>query len=213
MIRVQRGAEPEILRTNKATWTTSLLASTTPKKREKASSKYRHHEVKLALVRCFHGKCAYCESKILHVDYGHIEHYRPKSSPEYQNLAFDWNNLLLACAVCNGPLFKGVKFPEASEGGPLVNPCEEDPSDHLSFVFDIKAKLATVTYKSTRGRVTVELLGLNRENLRTYRSRFIEKLYVISRFAQTDPEARRIIQMAQEDDGEYAAFARNIELP
>ena len=212
MIRVRRGNEPAILKTNRATWTASLVASATPKQRAKAISKYRHPEIKRALVGCFHGKCAYCESKILHVDFGHIEHFHPKSNPQYRHLTFDWNNLFLACAVCNGPLFKGVKFPDQNEGGPPVNPCEEDPSDHLSFVFDTKAKLATVTFKSTRGRTTIDLLGLNRDDLRTYRSKFIEKLIVISKFIQTDPDARQIIELAQRDDGEYAAFARSIEL-
>jgi len=57
----------------------------------------------------FHGKCAYCESKITAIYNGDIEHFRPKgkiqtanpSRPGYFWLASEWKNLLLACPFCN----------------------------------------------------------------------------------------------------------------
>ncbi len=63
----------------------------------------------------FHGKCAYCESSIIAVCPGDIEHFRPKGryeyitsegkqakhKPGYYWLAADWDNLLLACPFCN----------------------------------------------------------------------------------------------------------------
>ena len=89
------------------------------------------------IVRLFHGKCAYCEQKILNVapdgrvgqlnQPGDIEHFRPKgrvtdingalvyckSSPNhlhpgYYWLAYDPLNLLLACETCNRPLLNAV---------------------------------------------------------------------------------------------------------
>jgi hypothetical protein len=50
-----------------------------------AQSKYRNSQIKKRLVEMFHGKCAYCESKITGVGYGAIEHSRPKS--QYIDLA------------------------------------------------------------------------------------------------------------------------------
>ncbi len=156
----------------------------------------------------FHGKCAYCESKIRHVDYGHIEHFRPKSKPESRSFAFEWGNLLLSCAVCNGAEHKGDRFPEAAAGGPLVNPCEDLPEEHFEFVFDFRARLATVIGTTVRGKTTEALLGLNRQDLRAYRSQQVMKLCVLSRFAENDPDARTLLEEASQDDAEYAAFAK-----
>ena len=107
--------------------------------------KYRHVEVKGTLVEMFQGGCAFCESKITHVDYGHIEHTRPKS--RHPELTFEWSNLLLACGICNGPQHKGDRFPGAAEDGPLINPCEEEPSDHLDFQFDVATNSPASTVK------------------------------------------------------------------
>ncbi len=54
-----------------------------------AANRYRHKQVKDALVTMFHGKCAYCESKITVVTYRSIEHFHPKSI--YPELTFEWN--------------------------------------------------------------------------------------------------------------------------
>jgi len=71
---------------------------------------YRAKEVKEALIRLSHGKCAYCETMEGGSDYD-IEHFRPKgevSGPDqekvelgYYWLASDWNNLYLSCMHCN----------------------------------------------------------------------------------------------------------------
>lgn len=71
---------------------------------------YSHDDVKEALIKLFNGKCAYCESLVLHIYPGDIEHFRPKGkieeanpsqTPGYYWLAADWDNLLLACRNCN----------------------------------------------------------------------------------------------------------------
>src|SRR5262245_28463174 len=103
MIRIRRLSAPRILQKKAQEWRRKLLAAKSKSERERALEKYRHVEVKRTLVSMFHGKCAYCESKITHVDYGHIEHYRPKSGKNGRpDLTFAWTNLLLACGVCNG---------------------------------------------------------------------------------------------------------------
>lgn len=73
---------------------------------------YKSSDVKLALIKEFNGKCAYCESYVIATSAIDKEHFRPKGSiideknktnikPGYYWLAADWNNLLLACPNCN----------------------------------------------------------------------------------------------------------------
>lgn len=210
MIKVRRSTEPPFLAHKKASWTSALLSATTPDQRKKAEVKYGHKSIKRALVEMFHGKCAYCESKIVHVDYGHIEHFRPKSIDRFRSLAFEWENLFLACAKCNGPEYKADRFPEENEGGPPINPCDDSPNEHLVFSFDPIGRVATVSYKTERGRISIELFGLNRPDLRGHRSKVIEKLFVLSRFAETDAEARALLDESQNAEQEYAAFSREL---
>jgi 5-methylcytosine-specific restriction endonuclease McrA len=60
------------------------------------------------LDRVFHGKCAYCESKLVVTDYGDADHYRPKARvkavPDHTGyfwIAYDWRNLIPCCKHCN----------------------------------------------------------------------------------------------------------------
>ena len=160
--------------------------------------------------QAFNGKCAYCEGKINHVAYPHIEHFRP-IIPQYYELAVDWDNLLLACGRCNGAENKGVKFPTETENGPLVNPTEEDPAGNLCFDFDPMTKLANVLGISHRGETTRIVLGLNRPDLVRHRSDFVKKLWVIGSRYHHDHAAREIIDEAVSDNSEYAAFARALK--
>lgn len=211
MIRVNRIAKPSILTKNESHWKASIRNATTPAAREKAQNKYKHRQIKEALVQMFHDKCAYCESKITHIDYGHIEHFRPKSLREFYDKAVEWENLLLACGRCNGMEHKGVRFPNATQGGPLIDPSVETPDQHLKFDFDPNTKLANVLDRTTRGRTTWQVLGLNRKELLRRRSVFVKKLWFVAQSYTTNQEARSIIDEATQDDAEYAAFARVIK--
>lgn len=219
MIRIHRDPAPAALKKQGARWKAALLsarqrlAQAPPKGRASAAravalaeEKYRHAAVKETLVRMFHGKCAYCESKITHVDYGHIEHFRPKSL--FPDRTFEWTNLFLACGVCNGGEFKGDRFPEAADNGPLVNPCDDDPAGHFRFDHDPGTGLASVYGTTPRGATTERLLGLNRPALRAVRSRDVQRLAALARFAQSDPEAAKLLEEARRDNAPYAAFAR-----
>lgn len=214
MIKVSRDAPPPILTKNGSKWLTRLRGAESRKEETRWRDKYRQKSVKDALVRLFHGKCAYCESKITHVDYGDIEHFHPKSGPSGRpELTFEWSNLLLACGICNGTGHKGDRFPEADQGGPIINPCDDDPNDHLEFKFDPVSHLSSVYGKTGRGRVTEALLGLNRRELRAYRSDFVKKLFVLTRLATTDQKARDLLEESVRDESEYAAFARALLPP
>jgi uncharacterized protein (TIGR02646 family) len=206
MIKVHRVDKPDILKKKATEWTQNLLYAPDRRQRRKTENKYRHKEIKGSLTSMFHEKCAYCESKISHIDYGHIEHYRPKS--RFPQLTFEWSNLLLACGVCNGARYKGDNFPDVSQNGPLVNPCDDEPPQHFHFHYDARCRIASVYGVTPRGKTTETLLGLNRRELRAYRSRQIAKLYVLAQYARTDPEAKLLFEEAKKDSAEYAAFAR-----
>lgn len=69
--------------------------------------RYKEDDVKHALERLFHGKCAYCESFYQQTQPVDVEHYRPKGKVQgtdhggYWWLAADWLNLLPSCIDCN----------------------------------------------------------------------------------------------------------------
>lgn len=97
---------------------------------------YGHVEVRAALEKLFHDKCAYCESKMTAVADWEVEHFRPKGRvaecrdhPGYYWLAYDWENLYPACTHCNQrrkdkPRWGDLRY--AATGGkfdqfPLIN--------------------------------------------------------------------------------------------
>ncbi|NJL27016.1 MAG: hypothetical protein HC897_03595 [Thermoanaerobaculia bacterium] len=69
---------------------------------------YRDPEVKAALEKLFHDKCAYCESRPSADNPWDVEHFRPKGRvaerkehPGYYWLAYAWENLYPSCVFCN----------------------------------------------------------------------------------------------------------------
>lgn len=134
------------------------------------------------LLKISNGKCAYCESTVGVREGFNLEMFRPKAhaigregdvAPDhYWWLAFDWSNLLPSCQACN--VAKASRFPIAGPRAPvdatdealraeqplLLDPCLDDPASHL--FFDEEGLVSSPT---ERGRVTIEVLALNREPL------------------------------------------------
>jgi uncharacterized protein (TIGR02646 family) len=146
-------------------------------------------DVKPALRALFHGKCAYCESNVEATGHGDIENYRPKKI--YPLLTYDLGNLLYTCAVCN-QRYKRDQFPLEDEpsasgavGRPgrnvrltfdtyhekplLLNPYFDEPQEHLAFGAEDKLGEVRVTGLTERGRVSIDVLGLNRPELLRWR--------------------------------------------
>lgn len=146
MIKVNRTAKPAILVRRATAWKSALLVATTQTDRERITKRYSHSEVRVTLESMFNGKCAYCESKIKHISYTEIEHFKPKSS--YPEFTFEWDNLLLACGICNGKQGKSDNFPDATQGGPYIDPCHEDPADHFNFNYDSATGVSSVCKNS-----------------------------------------------------------------
>ncbi|WP_296947347.1 hypothetical protein [uncultured Massilia sp.] len=180
MIRIEKGPAPEELDEVNAELTKANLkihkkhgaktkVSSTKKKGGTAAdtvyitAAYRSAEVKNRLVQTHFGKCAYCETRILSVSHGDVEHFRPKAKytgesqtgTGYFWLAYDWRNLFLACDMCN-ETYKGTYFAlmpavegliassrrldagedvetDLEEDAVLIDPAIENPRAWLSF--------------------------------------------------------------------------------
>lgn len=115
MIYVQRDSTDEagkIIKPSDA-WFQLAASATATAIKEKGSHKangatYAHIEVKKALERLFHDKCAYCESKMTGTSDWDVEHFRPKGRvaeredhPGYYWLTYAWENLYPSCQHCN----------------------------------------------------------------------------------------------------------------
>lgn len=217
MIQVTRTTEPNVLSKSAGKWLLKYKKAianysanpndNTKRAKENVEKKYNHKDVKADLKDMFSSKCAYCESHVTHVDYGEIEHYKPKS--KFPDSCFDWDNLLLGCSICNGVLFKGAKFPEAIDGGPFVNPVKENPNDFFEFSFDPNTGTANIIPIHTRGITTEKELGLNRDDLVKHRSSVVRKMVVIAiKASQGDIDCKCELIKCCNKEEEYAAFAR-----
>ena len=149
MIRIKRGAAPKVLTDPDGLAdkeNTKALAHYADQEKRKKSFKfgvYKHSDVKDALNKLFHFKCAYCGSKFGPTAPVDIEHFRPKSAveradgtllkPGYYWLAADWDNLLPSCIDCNRARYHahaGEDDPELS-GKANLFPIENDQRSDL----------------------------------------------------------------------------------
>jgi uncharacterized protein (TIGR02646 family) len=158
------------------------------------------------LSRRFHGKCAFCESRMRHVSNPHIEHYRPKAQKRFEHLMFAWENWLLSCGRCNEE--KWADFPEHAGQPCLIDPTTEDPVEHLDF------HEAQVIGISSRGQETIRLVGLDRYPLRNERGSWLVKvnalLLLASRGSDADikQECREHLIWAMQADAPYSAMTK-----
>lgn len=128
-------------------------------------SAYNTKELKELLKEETSCKCAYCESKMLHVDYGDIEHITPKGDDP--TLRYSYENLTLACGICNT---------KKSTHLDILNPYIVDPEEHL-FAF---GPLIFRKPHSDVGAITEKRLDLNRAPLVEKRKERIEALQTIA---------------------------------
>ncbi|MFN2456254.1 MAG: hypothetical protein ABR577_18800 [Pyrinomonadaceae bacterium] len=195
---------------------------------------YAHKTVKDELIKAQHDKCFLCESKITHIAFGDVEHFRPKGGsrqsegdslqkPGYYWLAYEWSNLFLACPLCN-QLFKKNLFPlrnpkaraathkdKLNHEEPLfIDPVADNPEEYISF----REEIAYPLNGNPKGKVTINLLGLNRQKLNERRLevyRRLRELYSIANLNPPIPEsvaARTLINEAIQDDAEFAGMTR-----
>ena len=144
-----------------------------------------------------------------------VEHYRPwdgwrqkrgdkLQKPQYFWLAYDWDNLLFACDVCNDQGHKGNLFPLpdparrataqhpdlAVEEPLLINPYGPlDPEEHITWDRDVPKMRNASPY----GKATIEMLRLDRDDNRAdfrreYLRRVEKGLARAEKLAPDDPD-------------------------
>ncbi len=181
---------------------------------------YGDPTVKQALVAAQHGKCCFCEREI--GGEGDVEHFRPKASfcqgegqplerPGYYWLAYEWDNLLLACPICN-QRFKRSLFPlfdparrarnhhgDVTQEKPVfIHPAEEDPVCFIGF----RQEVAYAKRGSRRAKETIKAFGLNRENLTEERRDHLSRLVYLRKVLDQEAklagtaEGRRLLKEA-----------------
>ena len=176
------------------------------------SDVYGHKEIKNSLINAQFDKCCFCEAKITHISYGDVEHFRPKAGycqdesdgiqpPGYYWLAYDWDNLLLSCQLCNQRFKKNLFHWKTqtlraknhhhqieNEIPVFINPVHEDPQEHIGFREEMPFGI------TERGKISIKALGLDRDKLNEERRRLFTRLKVlvtISRFPDLHSDRER----------------------
>ena len=163
---------------------------------------WRKPAVKQQLATMQNCRCCYCE-RLRDATYeSDVDHFRPKtevsdknpSKPGYWWLAYDWNNLLFTCKICNEK-HKKTKFPIRGtratgpndsldeEDALLIDPANDDVEGAIGFDPVPSARvvfLHGVGAQRKRGDTTVKVLHLNRPELLTARGDQHEMLATIA---------------------------------
>lgn len=156
MIKITKGEKPELLTNNADAWRDELLGyiSRSEKPPQSLKNKYNQPSIKESLREESNSKCMYCESNIKHITPEHIEHIKPKA--KYPELTYEWDNLGLACPVCN--MNKSDLYDAACT---FINPYHESPDEFLMAV----GPLIYARPGQPRGEITEKVLQLNRTEL------------------------------------------------
>ena len=177
MIKIQKPTAPQVLLDNKATWTQNLLDAINTyggynkiPESEKNSllSHYRHKDIQTALFASSHYKCAFCECIPGESSHIEVEHFEPKSL--YPDLAFEWDNLLPSCRICNEE-----KADADTRTNPIINPAIEDPEQFLTYSF-LRIKPLAGSGQEQKAQQTIEVCNLSCERLYSARSALMKSL-------------------------------------
>lgn len=111
-------------------------------------------------------RCVYCA--IHEAAYGgyrnfHIDHYRPKSRPEFEHLTHRYENLFYSCAICNG--FKKDTWPADPHPEHSVAAFIDPSLVDYAGVFEVSGQSFVVEGRNVAARFMVEQLYLNRAQL------------------------------------------------
>lgn len=207
MIRLSRGLAPQALLDNWKEWTEEWTASRhggPQRSDEWAATRFGSEQVRQALARDSHGKCMYCEGRMADVSYPNVEHIRPKA--RFDDAVFDWDNLGVACAVCNTS--KGAQYDPTL---PPVDPYREAPGEFLRAVgwyyFNWPG--------SDRGRLTIAMVQLNRGDLVESRKRLFLRIAALLDGARSASGSIRDLLMhqveeAMMEDAEFSSMCRQM---
>jgi uncharacterized protein (TIGR02646 family) len=237
VIKVTRTAEPEVLARLGPGWVRAHVKDVQEEKAKLnfGEGVYGHDDVRWALRQMQHSKCCYCEVHMDEYTPRHVEHWRPKAAvkqdddalelkPGYYWLAYKWDNLFLACTLCNS-VHKRTLFPLRDparrarshldslldEEPLLLRPDEDDPDHHIEWRHDQPRGL------TDRGRATVEVVGLIRDN-DSRRTELLKRLDLAHRrllrihghpdFEDDAEEYREQLRTAKRTESPFSAMAR-----
>lgn len=194
------------------------------------ASVYLAKDVTAALLGLFASKCAYCETPFDPSVGPEVDHFRPLQGAigqdgsyahdHYWWLAYEWSNLYPSCPDCISR--KGQRFPVAgrraqvgareaklrNEGPLLLDPCHDQPQEHLIFAED-----GFVSSGTEPGRITIEVLDLNRRTLTEQRATTIRRAHdewdaLSARIAKGDPSASKALEVLFAAERPHAAAQR-----
>ncbi|MFJ2684013.1 AAA family ATPase [Pseudomonas sp. NPDC087342] len=180
------------------------------------------------LKRIQHNKCAYCETILEHNPSRYMSHYRPLSNAVdpihdtehlecYAWFAYEWQNLMLICKDCDN--HKLNFFPISGRTAValsswravqlrkmplLLNPFEDNPSDHLMFDTDGVVRATTAA-----GKATIELLNLNRTALCLKRKEQIDRALELILKSNNEHELTEALRHFTSDETSHGGAVRN----
>lgn len=202
MRRLKKGTIPQILIDNASTWTTEYCSQLSMGKKpsETIANRYNHPQIKEALEKETHQKCAYCESKIKHISYGDIEHILPKNKDARPDLYVEWTNLTLSCEQCNRSGKRTYYNPQL----PLINPYVDAPEKFLQDIGPLVMPLPG----NDRAIVTEKVLKLNRPSLVEQR---VERIMMVETLLQSWAKEKNETLKSLLEEQLHAEYAENKE--
>ena len=220
MIKNERTPVPEALRKKKKLISNELKRLKNGKNITSKNMKNYWRFAKDGLGEMHHDKCCYCERKRDKARELDVEHYRPKGKvaeasghPGYWWLAYEWDNLLLACKTCNQgakkthfPLKKELSRAKKksddlqAEDPLLLNPSIDDVEKYFLYEWDepnpscvrISSKDKN---KKGKGQRTIDILDLNRDRLLEERKDYLTtRLNLVRRLLESIPKNRATVK-------------------
>ena len=170
MRKFVRTAVPAILEQNAAKWNERWAT----KKRETPSASFNWYQHQNRPVRDWilqdlasmtHEHCSFCDG--YHVEPETIEHFMPKSHPDFLHLAYEWTNLYYCCGGCQGHKIEAWD-------PLLLRPDVDDFRFERYFSYDfatgaISPNDAASLHDQLRAKITIKMYGLDSDRRRKFR--------------------------------------------
>jgi 5-methylcytosine-specific restriction endonuclease McrA len=208
MIKLDRIALPDVVATLLAGWQAELQTrldrgDDVQDIDDYVDNHYKDPRLKDILKRESHGKCIYCEAKILHAQFGDVEHIKPKR--RFRDISLSHDNLGLCCTACNNS-----KKDRWDAAVPFLNPYTDQPNQFLRAFGPMLGPLP----HALRATETIRVLGLNRVGLLERRAEHLGRFRALldAYHSVIDPLAKQIaheeMKVAIQKEGEYSCVLR-----
>ena len=130
----------------------------------------KYGDYKPYLQPLFRSRCAYCishEDVMGGYDAMEVDHFRPWRRTEFQHLEKKWANLYYTCRRCNQHKWKHWPTTDQNAlGFRFIDPCEEDPDDHIRLTRHPKTdELSWLQHLTPVGEYSIDKIRLNRKQL------------------------------------------------